>query len=87
MTQDGRRRWKQIRDKAERNRRAYCLTADIRMPDLGVELYYRRLEGIVFGDPDVNGECAAGVGSVGRRWEAALEVGEVPVIGMVGHDA
>lgn len=54
-------------------RDTYCLTTDIRMPDLGVKAHLRWLEGVVVGKLDANQEFATSVRRISRAIEPALE--------------
>ena len=56
---------------------AYCLAADIRMPDLGIEFHYWRTKRIITGDANVDDVCSALVGRTRRAFEGSLEMCEV----------
>lgn len=56
---------------------AYRLTADIGMPDLGLELHDRRAEWVFIGYPDVDKISAILVGSTRRTFEGTPDMSEV----------
>ena len=55
----------------------YCLAADVRMPDLGIELHDRRSEGILGGDLNIDSESSSLVRGAGRASDTSLEVCQV----------
>lgn len=57
--------------------RAYRLTADVGVPDLGVEAHLRGLERVVVGDHNIDHELAAGIWAVWWSGDGALEVEQV----------
>lgn len=66
---------------------AYRLTADVGMPDFGVEFHYWRPEGVFARYPDVDGVCAALVRGAWGPFEGTLQVREVvPAADRVGVD-
>ena len=56
---------------------AYCLAADIRMPDLGIEFHNWWPKGIITGDANVDCICSTLIGSTRRAFEGSLEMCEV----------
>lgn len=59
------------------NIQTYRHTADVWVPDLGVELHDGRLEGVHVWDNDVDLESSPRIGRVGRTSKATLEVNQV----------
>ena len=52
----------------------YRLTADVRMPYLGLELHLWRLEWVVIGYPNINVEFAAFIRSIWWTFKGAFEM-------------
>jgi hypothetical protein len=65
----------------------YGLTADVGMPDLGIELHNRRAEGVFCGDLDVDNIPPPFVRCTRRTKDAGLEVRQViTTLGRFGRD-
>ena len=65
----------------------YCLAADVRMPDLGIELHNRRSEGILGGDLNIDSESSSLVRGARRASDSSFEMCQITrVVGGLGGD-
>ena len=67
-------------EEGRREEKAHGLTADIGMPDLGIELHYRRAKRVIIWYPHIHHICPSLIRCAWRTFECTFEVCEIGAV-------